>query len=161
MEQEKLILKYQKLIADKIRHRSKPSDIIFEINNKPAIEASLRFELSDEPFWFKIIHKKENKIISDFRIYQLPHCCAYAVSCSAYTYHEYRNKGIGTILNLFRQEFCYLMGYTSLLCTDIEENVSQRSILAKNNWKDIHSLTNRRTRNKVFLSVVELKKIEL
>lgn len=98
----------------------------------------------------------DNKIISTWKLYQLPHCCAYMISCNVYIDSEYRNLGLGTILNLLRIDIGKLLGYSALLCTDIGKNICQRKILKKNNWKDIHSVKNKRTNNLVFLSVIDL-----
>jgi len=44
----------------------------------------------------------------------------------------------------------------TLFVTDIEKNIHQRQLLATNNWKDIYSVINKRTENKVFISVIDL-----
>lgn len=100
--------------------------------------------------------KHYNKLISDFKLYQLPHCCAYAVSCKARVYEKFRNNRIGTILNSFRQDVCRILGYSALMCTDIETNKYQRKLLKTNGWKDVHNLINKRTNNRVFLSLINL-----
>jgi hypothetical protein len=95
-------------------------------------------------------------IISTFEIYQLPHCCAFMVSCAATVFEGFRNKRIGTVLNQLRQDMGRLLGYSAILCTDIEKNENQRKLLATNGWKDIHNLINKRTQNRVYLSVINL-----
>lgn len=94
--------------------------------------------------------------ISSWKLYQLPHCCAYMVSCNVYIEEEYRKKGIGTILNQLRIEIGKHLNYSSILCTDVKQNKGQRAILAKNGWEDIHSIKNKRTRNLVYLSVINI-----
>lgn len=96
------------------------------------------------------------RFVSTWRLYQMPHCCAYIVSCNVQIREEFRNKGVGSVLNKLRQEIGKLLGYTSMLCTDIEQNTAQRKLLKKNGWTDIHEIVNKRTKNKVYLSVIDL-----
>lgn len=98
----------------------------------------------------------DNKFIAGFQLKQFPGCCAFVISTQACTTHLYRKKGIGSILNLLRIDIARTLGYSSLICTDIESNIAQRKILAKNGWKDIHSVVNKRTNNNVFISVINL-----
>ena len=86
----------------------------------------------------------------------MPHCCAYAISCNVRVEPQYRNKGIGTALNLFRMILCDIMGYTALICTDVDHNGAQRKILKTQEWTDIHTVINRRTGNVVHISATEL-----
>jgi hypothetical protein len=96
------------------------------------------------------------RLISSFKLYQLQHCCAFMVSCNAEIMEEYRNKRIGTILNNLRQDIGRQLGYTAILCTDIEQNVNQRKLLKTNGWKDIYSIINKRTNNRVYLSIINI-----
>jgi predicted nucleic-acid-binding Zn-ribbon protein len=98
----------------------------------------------------------KKKIISTFELYKMPHCCAILVSCKALVYTEFRNKKIGTIMNSFRQDIARILGYSSLFCTDIESNTYQRQLLKTNGWKDIYSVVNKRTNNRVYLSIINL-----
>lgn len=97
-------------------------------------------------------------LISSFKLYQLPHCCAYAMSCNVSIYPTYRGKGLGRILNNLRVEMAKQMGYSSILCTDVADNHPQREVLKKNGWSDVHSIRNRRTGNTVMLSVKTIDK---
>lgn len=91
---------------------------------------------------------------ASWRLYQMPHCCAICVSCESSVKPAFRGKGLGTLLNTMRKEISTMLGYSLLLCTDIEANTPQRKILATNGWKDIYSVLNRRTNNVVHISVV-------
>lgn len=104
----------------------------------------------------KYIVKVENKEISSWRLYELPHCCAFMVSCNVNVDKNYRGKRIGTVLNQLRQDIGRILGYSSVICTDIEQNEYQRKLLKTNGWKDIHSVVNKRTNNRVYLSVVNI-----
>lgn len=104
----------------------------------------------------QVIDEELQHGISSWKLYQLPHCCAYMVSCNVIVRNDYQKKGIGTILNQLRIEIGKHLGYSAILCTDISQNEGQRAILAKNGWKDIHNITNKRTKNLVYLSVINL-----
>lgn len=95
-------------------------------------------------------------VVSTWKLYQMPHCCAYMISCNVYIHPDYRSLGLGTLLNKLRQDIGRILRYTAMLCTDIEQNLAQRKVLKKNGWNDIHSIVNKRTKNKVFLSVINL-----
>ena len=96
------------------------------------------------------------EIISTFKLYELPHCCAIVVSCNAWINEKYRGMGLGTLLNQLRQHIGRGLNYTTMLCTDVMANKAQRQILQKNGWKDIHQLKNKRTGNELAVSVIDL-----
>lgn len=112
-----------------------------------------------------VIHNPEGKpakevvgmngdyFISKFKLYEMPHCCGIMVSCQAYINTIYRNKKVGTALNLMRQDLGRMLDYTVMLCTDIESNEHQRKLLAKQGFQDIYKFSNKRTNNDVFVSV--------
>lgn len=100
--------------------------------------------------------KYKEKIISTWKLYEMPHCCAYIISCKSEVMNDFRNKKIGTVLNQLRQDIGRVLGYTTMLCTDIEKNIYQRQLLKTNGWKDIHTIVNKRTKNIVHLSVINL-----
>ena len=86
----------------------------------------------------------------------MPHCCAFMVSCNVNVTEKYRGMRIGTILNQFRQDIGRVLNYSSILCTDIEQNTHQRKLLKTNGWKDIHDVVNKRTKNRVYISVINI-----
>ena len=100
--------------------------------------------------------KVDDQIISSWKLYQMPHCCAFMVSCNVKVAVKFRNKRIGTVLNQLRQDIGRLLNYSSVICTDIEQNTHQRQLLKTNGWKDVHSVVNKRTNNRVFISVINL-----
>ncbi len=96
---------------------------------------------------------KPSKLIAWFQLSPMPGCCGYVISHYSVVNLEYRGKGLGTLLNKFRIELCKQLGYTAILCTDLKTNEAQRKILHKNGWKDIHEILNKRTGNRVCLTV--------
>jgi len=95
-------------------------------------------------------------LVASFELYKLPHCCAILVSCKAFVAEKFRGKRVGTTLNTMRQDIGRLLGYSSLMCTDISQNTYQRQLLETNGWKDIHQVKNKRTGNTVFVSIINL-----
>lgn len=153
--------KYRKVISGILE--CNPEDIKFYIgDSKEEIgtidydknQVSVNWALGD----YKVLQQvgEDKKLIAAWSLYQLQHCCAYMVSCRAMVCEEYRNKRIGTILNQLRQDIGRLLNYSAILCTDIEQNTNQRKLLKTNGWKDIHSLVNKRTNNRVYLSVINI-----
>lgn len=161
MKTNELLDKYRKIISAILK--CEPSDIKFYIGHSKEEVGSIDFD-KDEVIrnWslgeYKIVQQigDTQEIISTWNLYQLQHCCAFMVSCNVKVKEPYRNKRIGTILNQLRQDIGRLLGYSSILCTDIEQNTNQRKLLKTNGWKDIHSVINKRTGNRVYLSIVNI-----
>ena len=176
MKTQELLDKYQKLISGRLN--CNPKEISFYKDNRLvgeldyyktkeeardyAKENNIPFNMEDHVFiktdWglgvFEV--KVLDKTISTFKLYQLPHCCAIAVSCNAKVFTQFQNNRIGTLLNSFRQDLCRVLGYSSLMCTDIEQNINQRKLLATNGWKDIYNVINKRTNNRVYISIINI-----
>lgn len=96
------------------------------------------------------------KRVAGFSLLQLPGCCGVALSTGAHVACSYQRKGLGYILNELRKDLSREAGYTVLMCTDVMHNEAQRKILQHNGWKDVFDFVNKRTGNKVAISVVEL-----
>lgn len=98
---------------------------------------------------FMIIH--QGKPIATFYLVPMPGCCGIIISTSSYIDAAYRGKGLGTLLNTLRIHMAHYLGYTMVICTDIESNEPQAKILNKNGWQKLLSFVNRRTDNQVNL----------
>lgn len=94
--------------------------------------------------------------VAEFQLYPMINCCGICVSTSAVVREDWQHKGLGTALNRARIEIARQLGYGLLLCTDIEKNTYQRTILARNGWQDLHSFVNPRTKNRVYVSAINL-----
>lgn len=103
-----------------------------------------------------IITINKETILAAFELYRLPHCCAIMVSCKSIVNSKYRNKRVGTTLNLLRQDISRQLGYSLLMCTDISSNEHQRKLLETNGWSDIYKIENKRTNNQVHIHVINL-----
>jgi len=90
-------------------------------------------------------------IVAGFSLSQMPGCCGLCVSHDAYVISSLRGRGIGTALNELRIYLARNMGYTCLLCTDVDSNEPQKKILSKNGWKTNMTFCNKRTGNIVNL----------
>lgn len=97
-----------------------------------------------------------SSIVAGFQLIPMINCCGILVSSGAYVRPSVANKGLGTVLNSLRIDIARELGYGVLLCTDIESNLPQRKILARNGWKDIFKFVNPRTRNTILISVINL-----
>lgn len=94
--------------------------------------------------------------ITSFRLGELHGCCGVCVSYHANVTEEFRRAGINKVANRLRQEMARQAGFTVLLCTDVESNEPQRKTLEREGWQKIFQFTNRRTDNKVNISVKHL-----
>lgn len=87
----------------------------------------------------------------------VPGCCGAILSHNATTASEFQRKGIGTLMNSFRLAVARDLGYSVVLVTDTpEKHPWNRRILDKLGFKHLHSFTNKRTSNKVTISVVDI-----
>lgn len=113
--------------------------------------------LKDTIFVVKATHKNGTKSnVTWFRVVLFPGCCALCISTAAQVFDPYRHKGINNIANKIRQEIGKISGYTTMICTDVEDNTAERKTLARNGWADVYKVRNRRTNNMVIVSVKEL-----
>jgi hypothetical protein len=80
-----------------------------------------------------------------FSLVAMPGCCGIVISTGAYVYSQYRQRGLGTLLNNLRKQMAWDMGYSLLLCTDVITNIPQQKILS--DWTPLGNFTNRRTGN--------------
>lgn len=170
MKTKELLDKYCKLIAGLLE--VKPSEVSFFVGDNEIKEIEyFEPEKDDEGnetgqqirhtrwnAWsegsYKVLIGKAT--LSTFELYKMPHCCAIIVSCKAFVAPQFRGKRVGTLLNSFRQDIGRALGYSLMMCTDIEQNEHQRKLLKTNGWKDIYDITNKRTGNRVYISVINL-----
>ena len=103
---------------------------------------------------FKVLNK--DKIISQFKLIQMPGCCGICISTGTYVNPEFRGKGVNIILNNFRIDIATYLGYGLLMCTDLKSNMPQMKTLDKNGWKHIHEFKNPRTGNILNVTIKEL-----
>jgi hypothetical protein len=95
----------------------------------------------------------DGKYITSWIMHQFPGCCAFCISTGVYVAGYYRNKGVNKIANRLRQALAKADGYTALFCTDVDDNLPERRTLLANGWQDIFVVTNKRTGNRVNLSI--------
>lgn len=163
MKTNEILDKYRKILSGILK--CSPELIKFYVSNRGEYfeDKKIRDEIGELSYtkssdwslgYYEVCLDKT--VIGSFKLYELQHCCAFMVSCNAVVYLEYQNKGIGTVLNQLRQDIGRLLGYSAVLCTDTEQNINQRKLLKTNGWKDIHSLVNKRTQNRVYLSVINI-----
>jgi hypothetical protein len=106
---------------------------------------------------YELVRKASPKTpVARFKLVPMINQCGICVSTEAWVHDDWRNKGLGALLNGFRVDIARLDGYSVLLCTDVESNVYQRKILKSNGWTDIFKFVNKRTHNTVFITVINL-----
>lgn len=178
METKSVLDKYKKLIAGLLDGKEKDvkfwNEVLINLSTpqvryewaeigelyyiKPDWEDEEHRDLQHQAQWllgkYRVTYRGEE--VSTWKLYQMPHCCGIMVSCNVNITENFRHKRIGTTLNILRQDIGRLLGYSCILCTDIEQNKYQRRILATNGWKDIHNVVNKRTQNRIYISVINL-----
>lgn len=104
------------------------------------------------------VERRAANSIAQWTLTPMPGCCGILISTNVYTNHIYRKLGLGTILNSYRIYQATKKGYGLLFCTDIDTNIPQKNILAKNGWELVNNFINPRTGNLVNLHVYNLTK---
>src|SRR5574341_295163 len=99
---------------------------------------------------------ESDKLASKFELIPMINCCGILVSTKAYVDNEYRDRGLGTLLNQVRIDIARYLGYGILLCTNDISNEPQQKILTKNGWKQIFKFVNPRTKNTIGIHIINL-----
>lgn len=94
-------------------------------------------------------------IIAQCKLNQLPGCCGVLVSNGAHV-NTLRGRGIGTAMARLRLDIAKMFGYTTLLCTDVTDNLPQRRILERLGYSNLFEFKNRRTNNHVAIHAISL-----
>ncbi len=100
--------------------------------------------------------KMNNIVISSFELVPMINCCGILVSTRVLVDKDYRNLGLGTILNSLRIDIARNLGYGVLLCTDVISNTYQQKVLSRNGWKLTHEFINPRTKNRIGVHIINL-----
>lgn len=96
-------------------------------------------------------------VITTFKLYYFPGCCALCISSSANVYSNFRRKGINKLGLQLRQALAGAYNYKALVCTDIAQNEASIRTIEGANFTKFYSLQNKRTQNKVNLYIKELE----
>jgi hypothetical protein len=126
-----------------------PHELISWVKGNTSVTYVLQLNIS------KFFGKEKAIEVARFGMREMPGCCGIAISTGAYTQEAFRQRGIGTALNKFRMALAKAQGYTVLLCTAIDDGITEK-ILAKNGWHKGLSFKNRRTNNPITLYSVSL-----
>ncbi|SRR6266446_3570248 len=107
---------------------------------------------------FFTIHNSEYRICQ-FYLIELYGCCGVCILSTLSVHLNYRHKGLGTLFVELAEKIAKEAGYTTLLVTDQSFNTKTRSIMAKRNYRDVHSFRNARTGNLLNISIKSLIEI--
>ena len=142
---KQIVEKYQNQIASIVGD--------FDIQIK---EFEVSFSDKFEAGTYTVKLKESGDEIATFSLVPMINCCGIIVSTKAGVHANYRNKGLGTILNSLRIDIARELGYGILLCTDVMTNEPQQKILKSNGWKAICDFINPRTKNRVGIHIINL-----
>lgn len=94
--------------------------------------------------------------VAFWSLVQMPGCCGICISTNSFVSPEFRQLGLGKLLNQFRIELARMLGYGLLICTDRVSNMPQQKILKANGWSGISTFVNPRTSNIIAIHEVAL-----
>ena len=103
---------------------------LFNISYREKLEALIGQKVRDlealetQTDWmrFSIRTLDDNNMVAQWYLVQFPGCCGLVISTAAYIGTNFRHKGVGTLMNQFRQSLAKAMGYGVLVCTDVTDN---------------------------------------
>ena len=102
------------------------------------------------------IKSKVNKIVvARFKLVEMPGCCGVVISTAAFTDPDYQKRGIGTSLNKFRIAIARAVGYSTMMCTAVDDGITEK-ILNKNHWIKTGTFVNKRTNNSISMYTIPL-----
>lgn len=104
------------------------------------------------------VAKTETIIIGTCQITQLKGCNGVAVVSNLKIDEEHRNKGLATYLIDLVNLVCNTISYNYIICTTKEDNMAMRSVLAKNEYKELFEFKNAKTDNEVVFLALNLTK---
>lgn len=150
----KLIKKYKKLITEIVDE----SPIRILIRDPYSTVTKYRTLTNDTigEGQYSISVGKDNRQVATFSLDMLQGCCGVCVSYGSHISHEFRNKGLGKVLNNFRIEIARLLQYGLLLCTNQSVNIPEVRILRANGWTKCTTFLNPRSGNVIDLQIINL-----
>jgi len=90
---------------------------------------------------------------------EMPSCCGIVIASSFYvTGEHYFNESLWSILDRIAENMGYLLGYSSVFITDIDDNITHVNSLDKNNWTQVRSVVNSRTGNNIIVFTKDIKR---
>jgi hypothetical protein len=128
-----------------------PEKLLYYVKNNDNI--AYRLVIEKLPGFVK--RKVEVIEVAHFKLAEMPGCCGVVISTGAWTEPKYRQRGIGTALNKFRMAIAQAIGYSTMMCTAVDDGITEK-ILAKNGWTKIGGFVNRRTNNSISMYSVML-----
>ena len=94
--------------------------------------------------------------IASFQLKDMYNCCGIIVGSDLYVAKKLRNKGFGTLLTKFMQDFSAYYGYGILQGTDKKESDYQKRIFEKLGWKPVNEFDNPKTGNTLIMWIFNL-----
>ena len=93
---------------------------------------------------------------ASYKLDQLPGCCGVVVSNGAFIDKDQRGVGLGTFFHNERIELSKYLGYSCMMATTTNNNLTEQHILKSSGWNNVHSFTNRRTGNRVQIWIKDI-----
>jgi hypothetical protein len=100
---------------------------------------------------------KGYETIFQFKLIEMPGCCAYLISTSTFVGRNYTGKGVAQFLQELKYEMAKDASYPYLFATTRKNNDAENHILEKFGWKNIDEVVNTRTRNTILTWRREIK----
>lgn len=100
------------------------------------------------------------KTIASFQLKDMYNCCGIIVGSDLFISKPYRNRGFGTKLTEFMENFSRYYGYGVLQGSDKVDNTPQIRVFTKRGWKETSTFHNKKTNNKVAIYLLNLNETE-
>lgn len=98
----------------------------------------------------------KGKTITSFSLKDMYNCCGIIVGMDLFVSKPFRNKGLGTIMTKFMEDFSRYYGYGVIQGSDKTNNEHQIKIFQKLGWKEANKFTNPKTNNTLSIYLLNL-----
>lgn len=92
---------------------------------------------------------RDNSHTGFYELNSFPGCNQLVVSNHAFIFPGYRGRGFGNLQHKERLEKAKELGYNCIICTVKANNLPEKKILMKNNWKMVFQFINKETNNDI------------
>jgi GNAT superfamily N-acetyltransferase len=99
--------------------------------------------------FFRFFDVDTDKEVARFKLTQMEGCNGICILSKMLVFDDYKGKGYGYRLSIFKELLAKEMQYSLLMCTVIKGNIAQEKIMAKNKWELSNQFLNLKTNNNI------------
>lgn len=95
-------------------------------------------------------------VVASCKLKDMFDCDGIIIMSDLFVYKDFRTKGIGSLITKFAMDFSKHYGYGLMQGSDKQENEATSKIFTKLNWKKVETFVNPKSKNPLFLWIINL-----